>query len=163
MTTIYKTLDITIDDKVLNIMRFTRISVATILCLIQIVVGIIVKYNFFDFSILYIFAGLLLLLLYVLYVFFITKLERDSYSYSLTDTTLIIQEGVFFKSRTIIPYNIIQNIDIERGPIMRKYNFSNIKVSSIATTEVIKFIKDDIAEEIKKQLVDNKNRYKIKF
>lgn len=163
MTTIYKTLDITIDDKVLNIMRFTRISVATILCLIQIVVGIIVKYNFFDFSIFYIFAGLPLLLLYVLYVFFITKLERDSYSYSLTDTTLIIQEGVFFKSRTIIPYNIIQNIDIERGPIMRKYNFSNIKVSSIATTEVIKFIKDDIAEEIKKQLVDNKNRYKIKF
>lgn len=163
MTTIYKTLDITIDDKVLNIMRFTRISVATILCLIQIVVGIVVKYNFFDFSIFYIFAGLPLLLLYVLYVFFITKLERDSYSYSLTDTTLIIQEGVFFKSRTIIPYNIIQNIDIERGPIMRKYNFSNIKVSSIATTEVIKFIKDDIAEEIKKQLVDNKNRYKIKF
>lgn len=163
MTTIYKTLDITIDDKVLNIMRFTRISVATILCLIQIIVGIVVKYNFFDFSIFYIFAGLPLLLLYVLYVFFITKLERDSYSYSLTDTTLIIQEGVFFKSRTIIPYNIIQNIDIERGPIMRKYNFSNIKVSSIATTEVIKFIKDDIAEEIKKQLVDNKNRYKIKF
>lgn len=107
--------------------------------------------------------GVILFVTYIAFYFWKTKLYVANYSYSINDEEIIIQEGYLSKEKTYIPYNIIQNVDINNGPIMRKYAYSHITIKVMSNEYHLKYIKNEIAEDIKNAILDNKNKYKFKF
>ncbi len=155
-----------IDKKAISLMRISRIISISILYLIQIAITIFIyiKSDYKYKNILYyLILGFAILLLYIIYVFWKTKLEQKNYSYTIGNYGITIQRGVIKKEKSYIPYNTIQNVDIEQGIIMRKYNFSNIKISAINHVETIKFVKTEFSDQLKQKIVENKNKYKYKY
>lgn len=48
--------------------------------------------------------------------------------YALGDDRLRLERGYFFYSDTVVPLGRIQHIDIEQGPIMRRYGLATLTV-----------------------------------
>jgi uncharacterized membrane protein YdbT with pleckstrin-like domain len=58
------------------------------------------------------------------------KISYRLYRYELTDAGFRKEYGVIMKRQTTIPYDRIQNIDIERGIVDRILGLSNLKVQT---------------------------------
>lgn len=153
-----------ISKKVVKVIFFTNVFLASILFLIQISIITFIYIKTDDIEVFYnIIWGFFIFVIYLVYKFVVTKIMQKNYSYTLDKDGVIIQEGVFVKSKSYIPYNIIQNVDITSNFIMRKYNFSTIKIVAINVSENIKYIDSEISKNLKAEILENKNRYKLKF
>ena len=53
-----------------------------------------------------------------------------SMHYKLTDHELIWHRGVWFRNTGIVPYNRITNVDIEQGPVSRRFGIATIKIQT---------------------------------
>jgi hypothetical protein len=54
----------------------------------------------------------------------------NSMHYKLTDHELIWHRGVWFRNTGIVPYNRITNVDIEQGPVSRRFGLASIKIQT---------------------------------
>jgi len=52
----------------------------------------------------------------------------NSYTFLLTQKEIIISRGVFFKQRSVIPYNRVQNINVTSGPLMRVWDLHTVHI-----------------------------------
>lgn len=50
--------------------------------------------------------------------------------YKLTENEMVWRRGVWFKTTGIVPYNRITNIDIEQGPLSRKFGIASLKIQT---------------------------------
>ncbi|UCC92056.1 MAG: PH domain-containing protein [Candidatus Aenigmatarchaeota archaeon] len=50
--------------------------------------------------------------------------------YRLTGDEMTWRRGVWFKKTGVVPYNRITNVDIEQGPISRKFGIAAIKIQT---------------------------------
>jgi len=53
-----------------------------------------------------------------------------SISYVFTQSEIIAERGVWWKHKSIVPYNRITNIDIVQGPLSRRFGLANIRVQT---------------------------------
>lgn len=88
-----------------------------------------------------------------------TLLHYRKYMFKITEYGIIIKSGIFEKSKEFIPYNIIKNIEIKQGPIMRKYNLSNIELNKINYSSTLKYINSNEVYQIKDKIICNKEKY----
>ena len=74
----------------------------------------------------------------------------------LGPTALELQRGVVVERATSIPYERIQQIDVERGPIERMFGLSQLVVrTAAATTDANLYgLAPDDAERIRTRLLD---------
>ncbi|MBF0713996.1 PH domain-containing protein [Gemella sp. GH3] len=79
--------------------------------------------------------------------------------FKITEYGITIKSGIFGDIKEFIPYNTIKSIEINNGPIMRKYNFSNIELNKINYSSTLKYINSDIVNDIKNKIVYNKDKY----
>lgn len=78
------------------------------------------------------------------------------FKYILTGEEIVVRKGLWFITTTKIPLFRIQNVDIQEGIIMRKYNLANVNLSTAGgNTEVILISKQE-ANIIKQFIRDNK-------
>ncbi|MBI4148702.1 PH domain-containing protein [Candidatus Woesearchaeota archaeon] len=56
------------------------------------------------------------------------RMAYERYLYDLTKEGLIIERGIVWKKHVTIPYDRIQNVDIERGILARLLNFSSVSI-----------------------------------
>lgn len=78
------------------------------------------------------------------------------FKYILTGEEIVVRKGLWFITTTKIPLFRIQNVDIQEGIIMRKYNLANVNLSTACgNTEVILISKQE-ANIIKQFIRDNK-------
>jgi uncharacterized protein len=61
-------------------------------------------------------------------VFALPKRRYDRWHYALGDDRLRIERGYLFYSDTVVPLGRIQHIDVDQGPIMRRYGLSTMTV-----------------------------------
>ena len=61
----------------------------------------------------------------------IIPLKYENYSYSFDKEGVSLVRGVFFKVKEFLPYNTIQDVTLEKGPILSKLNLANIKIKGI--------------------------------
>jgi uncharacterized protein len=61
-------------------------------------------------------------------VFIVPKRRYARWHYALGDDRLRIERGYLFYSDTVVPLGRIQHIDIDQGPIMRRYGLSTMTV-----------------------------------
>ena len=55
---------------------------------------------------------------------------HSSLSYLLTDSDIIVERGVWWKHKSIVPYNRVTNIDVVQGPLSRQYGLGRISIQT---------------------------------
>ena len=83
----------------------------------------------------------------------IVPLKYENYSYSFDKEGITLVRGVFFKVKEFLPYNTIQDVTLEKGPILSKLNLANIKIKGINSVLTIDTIDEELAEEIKENIL----------
>jgi membrane protein YdbS with pleckstrin-like domain len=58
------------------------------------------------------------------------QLAYDNYWYALLPEHMVVAKGVFFKTRTYVPYGRIQNVNVTRTPFDRLLGLSRITVDT---------------------------------
>jgi len=66
-----------------------------------------------------IFTGLLMFLTYKGYAY---------KAYALREKDIVYKSGYIFRSKTIIPFNRVQHCEVDRGPIDRMFDLSELKI-----------------------------------
>jgi membrane protein YdbS with pleckstrin-like domain len=54
----------------------------------------------------------------------------SSISYALTEEEIMVDKGVWWKERNIVPYNRVTNIQIMQGPIARHFGLGKISIQT---------------------------------
>lgn len=93
-----------------------------------------------------------MLLLYGVFVvpIFVTQYLR--FRYAVTSSEIVIHKGVFTYQHRNIPFERIQNIEIEQGPVPRLFGTARVKIEtagSRSTEGVIEFVHIDEARRIR--------------
>lgn len=88
----------------------------------------------------------------------ISRYQFLIFKYNLSDEVIVVRKGLWFIKTTKIPLFRIQNVEIQEGIIMRKYNLANVNLSTAGgNTEVILISKQE-ANIIKQFIRDNKQK-----
>ena len=53
-----------------------------------------------------------------------------SLSYLLTESDIIIERGVWWKHKSIVPYNRVTNIEVLQGPLSRLYGLGKVSIQT---------------------------------
>ena len=79
-------------------------------------------------------AFVLAVVFYALFVIIIAEIyARMSYNrflYEVTNEGIKIEQGIIWKKYTSIPYERVQNVDIQRGIIARMFGFSTVQIET---------------------------------
>ena len=93
----------------------------------------------------------------------IVPLKYENYSYSFDKEGITLVRGVFFKVKEFLPYNTIQDVTLEKGPILSKLNLANIKIKGINSVLTIDTIDEELAEEIKENILKERSLYNVEY
>nr|WP_315020784.1 PH domain-containing protein [uncultured Aminipila sp.] len=93
-----------------------------------------------------------IILLSILQVIFAPIIRYKRYKYYIDDQKLIVIEGLWFITKTTAPIERVHQIAIERGPIDRMYGLSKVVATTAGGNVDIKFLENQIAEEIAENL-----------
>ncbi len=93
----------------------------------------------------------------------IVPLKYENYSYSFDKEGITLVRGVFFKVKEFLPYNTIQDVTLEKGPILSKLNLANIKIKGINSVLTIDTIDEELAEKIKENILKERSLYNVEY
>lgn len=133
--------------------------------LLSIVIGKSV-YDYFKTEINYKFLSLgilVVLTIYVIVALVIPPLVIRNYSYEIDDMGVFRVEGVFFKSKKTLPFNTIQDVTINTGPILNKFNLANVQVTGIYSKLSINYLPIEEAEKLKEKILQERSKYNIEY
>ena len=90
----------------------------------------------------------------------ITIIQFWFYHYWLEDDRLVVKEGILFKSLRQVPYERVQNLNIEKNLLHKLFNVATLQVESASGTKpeaVIRVISNDQVAHIQKIIKQGKN------
>lgn len=61
-------------------------------------------------------------------IVWLNRLDWKYFRYEVDERDVVIQTGVFFQKMVYVPMIRIQHVDIQIGPIMRKYGLAELRV-----------------------------------
>ena len=99
----------------------------------------------------FVIAGLITLYA-VLNIAVFSQIRYRRWAYSISEDRVIIQNGLFFISKTVVPIVRIQHISVENGPVMNKYDLKNVAIHLASGEFSIIGLKTEIAEELSEYL-----------
>ncbi|MDU6572985.1 MAG: PH domain-containing protein [Gemella haemolysans] len=123
-------------------------------------------YDYFKTEINYTFLGLgilVILIIYSIVALVIPPLLIRNYSYEVDEMGVSRVEGVFFKNKKTLPYNTIQDVTINTGPILNKYKLANIQVTGIYSKLIVDYLPIEEAEKLKKKILKERSKYNIEY
>ena len=143
--------------KARSVMFLKRFIKVIIIILLLVVIRILLPINmindFVDFK--YIDLLFLLLIIYNLLTVLIYPVIRyNRYKYYVSKDEVVVRKGIFFLEKTIIPIERVQKIEMNNGPILRKFGLSNVVVYTASGEIIIDFLNNDIADDIVKKIKD---------
>ena len=123
-------------------------------------------YDYFKTEINYRFLGLgilVILIIYAIVALAAPPLVLKNYSYEIDKMGVFRVEGVFFKSKKTLPFNTIQDVTINTGPILNKYKLANIQVTGIYSKLTINYLPIEEAEKLKGKILQERSKYNIEY
>jgi hypothetical protein len=78
-------------------------------------------------------AWVLLLALFFLILNAYLKRWYQNYSYQLNDEKLAIKRGVFWRHHISVPVSRVQHVDVNSGPLDRRYHLAKLVVNTAGT------------------------------
>lgn len=106
---------------------------------------------------------LVILTIYAIVALVIPPLVIRNYSYEIDEMGVSEVEGVFFKSKKTIPFNTIQDVNINTGPILNKFKLANIQVTGIYSKLTINYLPIEEAEKLKGKILQERSKYNIEY
>lgn len=88
----------------------------------------------------------------VWFTWYIPSFTYKHFGFKVTDEQLELRSGWIWLSDTLVPMTRIQHVELESGPLLRKYELAKIKVVTAATTHVIEALNLEEAEELKQRI-----------
>lgn len=79
-------------------------------------------------------------------------LSFRTFGFKVSEEELEIRSGWIWLSDIIVPMTRVQHVELERGPLLRKYGLAEVKVVTAAKTHVIMALESDEAERLKQQI-----------
>lgn len=118
---------------------------------IYLVINVIIYFilSFFDWPIWIVWIPVAFMVLSIPYeVFLAPKWKYETTRYQINETNIQIIEGKIINSKVLIPMRKVQHIELEQGPIVKRYQLMSIIISTAAGTHNISCIDESIAEQI---------------
>ena len=123
-------------------------------------------YDYFKTEINYKFLGLgilMILIIYSIVALVIPPLVIRNYSYEIDEMGVFRVEGVLFKSKKTLPYNTIQDVTINTGPILNMFKLANMQVTGIYSKLSINYLPIEEAEKLKGKILQERSKYNIEY
>ncbi len=140
-----------IDPKGLTVWRIHAMITAFITLIIT--AGVFVCTYYFDW---YSWIQYALLALWVvsaiLGIVVFPKIRWSRWRYEVREQEIEIQSGLFIVERTLVPMIRVQHVDTIQGPILKKYNLSEMNISTAATRHTIPALKAEEADELRMRI-----------
>lgn len=135
-------------------LKVMRISASIWALVITVVLLIFIGLNMFKLhwvgNVSVIIGALVLIIFFLLMFLLIMPLYRyKNFRYFIDEDEVHVRRGVIFIDTNIIPYFRIQNIDINEGFIMRKYQLATLTLSTAGGNSEIELIDRDEAQKLK--------------
>ena len=106
--------------------------------------------------------GLLLVVLYLCGVAYFSVAWVKVLRYRLTDKALLVEKGIWFKSRKTIPLDKITDLELVQGPLLRVFGMWIIKIQTAGTasqTPVAMLLGMIEPEQIREEILAAKTAY----
>ncbi|NGZ74624.1 PH domain-containing protein [Saccharibacillus alkalitolerans] len=91
-------------------------------------------------------------LLFAFAVFRVPILIYNRFGFVVYEEEVEIRKGLFFITETLVPMTKVQHVELESGPILRKYDLAELKIVTAATTHSIAGLKSSEAESLKRTI-----------
>lgn len=142
-----------LDKKSIKVMRINALISGVFILLVLALILYFVWPEVGRFShIILIIASAFIIINVLLNVILYPRIRYNRYKYLITNEKIEVKEGLFFITRTIILIKKVQKIEINDGPIDRKFNLSNVNIFTAAGMTQIKFLDKNEAENITNQI-----------
>jgi membrane protein YdbS with pleckstrin-like domain len=89
---------------------------------------------------------------FLLFTWIVPHMKYSRFQYELFDDELEIQSGLIFISNVLVPMVRVQHVELESGPLMRKYDLASVSVVTAATTHRISGLKQSEAQQLKRRI-----------
>lgn len=112
----------------------------------------------------YVFIGIALigLIIFVLDFFVFPKLTYDTSLFQLGEEEITTLNGIWNKEKIIVPYVTIQNVEMEQGPIMKRFNIKSLKIITAENDMEIPYVHEHEAETLKAYIHQKMNNIDVR-
>lgn len=76
---------------------------------------------------LFLFSPIIVIVIFT--AFWIPKFH-SSLSYLLTESDIIVEKGVWWKRKSIVPYNRVTNVEVIQGPLSRRLELGKVSIQT---------------------------------
>ena len=148
------------NKKGLKAMRMNALVWITIFTIALIVFTIfnVLKFHWIDNRTLIIAEIVGVVILGVFFIFVMPIFRYKNFRYAIEADEVHVRRGIIFIKTNIIPYFRIQNIDINEGFIMRRYQLATLTLSTAGGNSEIELIDKNEAQKLKLLIKQNKTR-----
>ena len=101
--------------------------------------------------------GIVCLLLLAV-VFLLPRLKYDRYKYGFDERRIIVERGVIFRHRVVIPICQIQDLHRVEGPIMLILGLGGVEISTAGSNFTLCFLAKEDADAMIDALLENLER-----
>lgn len=127
-------------------------GITTIVVLI-VALGACVLTYFFEWTFwIYVVASAIVLITGFFSIYLFPKIRWEHWRYEVSEHEIEVQHGLFIVKRTLIPMVRVQHVDTTQGPILKKYDLSNISISTAATIHTIPALVVSEADELRSRI-----------
>ncbi|MCL6570749.1 MAG: PH domain-containing protein [Bacillus sp. (in: Bacteria)] len=84
-----------------------------------------------------------------LHIFLFPSLRWRQWRYEVREEEIEIAQGIFIRTRTLIPMIRVQHVDMVQGPLLRKYQLASVIINTAATKHEIPALDESEAEELR--------------
>ncbi|KON28243.1 hypothetical protein AC481_02510 [miscellaneous Crenarchaeota group archaeon SMTZ-80] len=76
---------------------------------------------------LFLFSPVIVIVIFT--AFWIPKFH-SSLSYLLTESDIIVEKGIWWKRKSIVPYNRVTNVEVIQGPLSRRFELGKVSIQT---------------------------------
>ncbi len=74
------------------------------------------------------------------------------YRYRMDEDCIEVRRGVIFHSHTLVPVERIHQVNVSKGPILRKFGLADVTITTAGGVATLQFLEEEVAEHIASNL-----------
>jgi len=106
--------------------------------------------------------GVIGLIIFILDFFIFPKLTYETSLFQLGEEEITTLNGIWNKEKLIVPYVTIQNVEMEQGLIMKRFNIKSLKIITAENDMEIPYVHEHEADTLKKYIHQKMNNIDVR-
>ena len=74
------------------------------------------------------------------------------YRYRMDEDCVEVRRGVIIRSHTLVPVERIHQVNVSKGPILRRFGLADVTITTAGGTVALQYLDEEIAERIASNL-----------